>query len=236
MRRFAHQERGNTVVELLVATLLGLGLAGVLGHSIIAYQTGYHRAAARINSHQQAQRVLALMADEVTSAQKTVAAANCPAAGIRLTAGRLEFWGNLYDRSTMLQETAPLGASEIVVASRDAFESGDSVKVVNVGDPVDPSDDASECLRIADIRAGRWTLEQPLTQVFQAGSPVTLVNHVAYALDRYGRLMRTQDGGTQRIAQDVEGFGVEVDSTLLVLRLTMNGVGEWTRRVSVEAD
>jgi Tfp pilus assembly protein PilW len=229
-------ERGSSLVELLVATSIGLGLAALAGHTLFAYQAGYHRATSRVNSDQQAQRALALMAEEVASAHSAAESDTCPTGPIRITDGRLEFWSNLYDRSTFLSESASAGMNEVVVASHSGFESGDLVKVVTLNDPADPGDDVTDCLRIAHVTADRWTVEQSLVRSVPAGSAVTLVNRVTYALDRQGRLMRTQDGGTQRIAQDVATFASQSDNASLVLKLTMRGTKEWTRRVIVEAD
>lgn len=229
-------ERGSSLVDLLVATTIGLALSALAVHTLFAYQTGYHRAATRVSTDQQAQRALALMADEVARADSAQVSDTCPAGGIRLTDGRVEFWSNLYDRSTFVRETASAGMSELVVASHDGFESGDLVKVVTVNDPADPGDDVTDCLRIADVLADRWMVEPSLARALSAGSAATLVNRVTYALDRQGRLMRTQDGGTQRIAQDVAAFASRMDNASLVLRLTMQGAKEWTRRVIVEAD
>lgn len=227
-------ERGTSLVELLVATLVGLSLAALLGHTVTAYQAGYQRAVTRINSDQQAHFALALLADEVGALLHAPASATCPASGVHVADGRLEFAANLYDRSTALREAASAGRSEIVVEAGGAFEAGDLVMLVNVNDPTDPGDDAVDCVRITDISADHWTLERALERPFPAGSLVALVNRVAYALDRRGRLMRTQDGGTQRVAQDVAAFDVRIEGSSLVLRLAMRDAAEWTRRVSVE--
>jgi hypothetical protein len=227
-------ERGATLVELLVAASMGLSVAALLGHTMSAYQTGYHRAATRVSESQQAHFAVALMAAEVETLLKPPASASCPAWGIRVADGRLEFSANLYDRSTGLREDAPAGGSEMVVEEGSAFEAGDLVMVVDVQDPADPGDDIADCARISDISSNRWTLGRALARRFPAGSRVALVNRVAYALASRGLLMRTQDGGTQRVAQDVTAFDVRVEGSTVLIRLAMRNAGEWTRRVAVE--
>ncbi len=227
-------ERGATLVELLVAASIGLSLAALLAHTMTAYQTGYHRAATRVSESQQAHFALALMAAEVETLLKPPASASCPAEGIHRADGRLEFSANLYDRSTGLRDDAPAGGSEMVVEEGSGFEVEDLVMVVDVQDPTDPGDDVADCARINEIRANRWTLGQALARRFPAGSRVALVNRVAYALASRGLLMRTQDGGTQRVAQDVAAFDVRVEDSTLLIRLAMRNAGEWTRRVALE--
>ncbi len=227
-------EQGTSLVELLVATSVGLSLAALLGHTVLSYQTYYRHAVTRTNSDQQAHFALALMADEIETLLEVPASATCPAGGILMSEGRLDFAANLYDRSTSLRDDVPAGGRELVVESGGSFEAGDVVMVVNVNDPADPGDDAPECARIADIIADQLTLEQAVARPLPAGSPVSLVNRVTYLLDRRGRLMRTQDGGTQRIAQDVVAFDARFDGAALVLRLAIRDAAEWTRRVAVE--
>jgi hypothetical protein len=153
---------------------------------------------------------------------------------VHIVDGRVEFAANLYDRSTSLREDAPAGRNEVVVASVGWFEAGDLVMVVNVNDPTDPGDDVADCARITAISADQWTLAHALPRSFSAGSQVALVNRVTYALDRLGRLMRTQDGGTQRIAQDVVAFDVRLDGAALLVRLAVRHASEWSRRIGVE--
>jgi Tfp pilus assembly protein PilW len=227
-------ERGTSLVELLVATSIGLSLAALLGHTVTAYQAHYHHAVTRMNGDQQAQFALALMADELETLLAAPASATCPAGGVHIVDGRVEFAANLYDRATSLREDAPAGRNEVVVASVGWFEAGDLVMVVNVNDPTDPGDDVADCARITAISEDQWTLAHALARSFSAGSQVTLVNRVTYALDRLGRLMRTQDGGTQRIAQDVVAFDVRLDGAALLVRLAVRHASEWSRRIGVE--
>jgi hypothetical protein len=111
------------------------------------------------------------------------------------------------------------------------FEAGDLVVIVDVGVADDPGDDVAECSEIGELAAGRWSLTRALARAFPAGSPVALVNRVVYALDRQGRLMRTQDLGTQRVAQGVDAFDASFEGSALVLRLAMREASAWTRRV-----
>jgi hypothetical protein len=226
-------ERGASLVELLAATAVGLCLAALFGHTATVYQSGYNRATTRVNDGQQAKFALALMAAEAEALLTTPRSSTCPAGGIHLADGRLEFAANLYDRSTSLREEAPIGESAVVVQTGGSFEVDDLMMVTDVRDPTDPSDDVADCARIIDISASRWTLERPFARPFPAGSPVVLVNRVAYALVR-GLLMRTQDGGTQRVAQGVSEFSVRVEESSVLMRLVMRETGPWSRRVALE--
>jgi hypothetical protein len=201
---------------------------------VTAYQTNYRHAVTRISGDEQAQFALALIADELDALLEAPASTTCPIGGVHLSDQRVDFAANLYDRWTALRDHAPSGRSELAVVSNGAFEAGDLVMVVNVNDPTDPGDDVADCVRIAAISADQWTLESALVRSFPAGSQVALVNSVTYALDRLGRLMRTQDGGTQRVAQDVVAFDARVDGAALVVRLAARQASEWTRRVGVE--
>jgi hypothetical protein len=223
-----------SLIELLVATSVGLSLAALLGHTVAAYQTHYHRAVTRIDGDQQAHFALALMAEELGALLQSPASSTCAAAGVQVAEQRVEFSANLYDRSTALRDDAPAGRSEVAVASSSAFEAGDLVIMTNLHDPRDPGDDMADCVRIAAISADQWTLESTLARSFPSGSPVVLVNRVTYALDRLGRLMRTQDGATQRVAQDVVAFDARVDGAALVIRLAVRQASEWTRRIGLE--
>jgi hypothetical protein len=218
----------------LVATAIGLSLAALLGHNVTAYQAAYYRAATRVSEDQQAHFALALIAAEVETLLKAPTSATCPAWGVRLADGHLEFSANLYDRTTRLLDDSPAGRSEVAVEAAGTFEVGDYVMLVDVQDPTDPGDDVAECARIADIGAPRWTLGQALAQRFPAGSSVVLVNHVAYALNPRGLLMRTQDSGTQRVAQDVTAFDARMEGSTLLVGLAMRETGEWTRRMVLE--
>lgn len=226
-------ERGTSLVELLVATSIGLGLAALLGHTMTAYQIHYHHAVTRIDGDQQAHGALALMADELDTLLAMPASTTCPPGGVRVTEGGVEFAANLYDRSAILRNNVAAGLSELVVVADGSFEAGDLVMIVEVNDPTDPGDDVADCLRIAAVNADQWALEHALARSLPAGTRVVLVNRVTYALDRLGRLMRTQDGGTQRIAQGVEAFDPRLDGNVLVVRLGMRRAADWTRRIAL---
>jgi hypothetical protein len=63
---------------------------------------------------------------------------------------------------------------------------------------------------------------------------VILINRVLYRLDDRGRVMRTQDSGTQRIADNILGFDVVLEGRLLTLRLAMRDGSTRTRGLVVE--
>lgn len=224
-------QRGSSLLELLTATSIGLSLAALLGYTVTAFQADYRRSVTRIGGDQQARFALALLADELDALLDVPPSATCPPPGVQIETGRVEFTANLYGRTTRLRGVASPGGLEIAVEPGGTFEAGDLVMIVDVKAPQDPGDDLAECVRIADIATGRWTLQSPLPGAFPAGSPVALVNRVVYALDRVGRLMRTQDGGTQRVAQDVEAFHARLDGASVVVRLALRPASAWTRRI-----
>ncbi|MFZ5876896.1 MAG: PilW family protein [Nitrospirota bacterium] len=227
-------ERGASVVELLVATAAGLIVAALCGHALFLSQASYRSAATRIDRDQHAQFALALIGAEVGAVVDAQTSTGCPSRGIRITPGRMEFSANLYDRHTVLRDAALSGSWEAVVAAGDAVEAGDTVMLTDPGEGHDPSDDVSHCARIASRSMDRLRLEAALPRAFPAGSPVALVNRVMYRLDGQARLMRTQDGGTQRIADHVVGFEAEQAGRLLTIRLSMQDLPTRLRRIMVE--
>jgi hypothetical protein len=65
-------------------------------------------------------------------------------------------------------------------------------------------------------------METSLTRSYPAGTRVSVSNRVTYALDaRRGRLMRTQDGASQRVAQEVAVFSAGAEGPAIVLRIEM---------------
>jgi hypothetical protein len=227
-------DRGASAVELLVATATGLALAAVCGQAFSVSHATYRSAVTKLDRDQQAQSALAVIAAEVGAIVDVARSTECPSRGIQIAPGRMEFSANLYDRDTLLLDAASSGSRDVVVATRDVFEPGDVVRVTDPGELDDPSDDMSQCARIATISIDRLTLETALARSFPARSPVVLVNRVTYRLDGYARLMRTQDGGAQRIADHVVGFDVEQAGRLLTIRLTMQDVPTRLRRLVVD--
>lgn len=227
-------QRGGSLVELMVAMVIGLSLLALFGHTVTTFQVDYRRSVTRIDGDQQAHLALALLADELDALVHVLpSATTCPAAGVRVDAGRVEFAANLYDRVSRLVEPAVSGRQAVVVEAGKEFKTGDLVMLIDVVNPDDPGDDRAECLRIADKETEGWILERPLQEAFPAGSPVALVNRVVYARDRQGRLMRTQDSGTQRVAQDVQVFDTRRDGASLVVSLAVRGASTWTRRMAL---
>jgi hypothetical protein len=228
------EERGASVGELLVATATGLVLAALCGQAFAVSNATYRSAVTKLDRDQQAQSALAVIAAEVGAIVDAPRSTGCPSRGIQIAPGRMEFSANLYDRDTQLRDAALSGSRDVAVATRDVFEAGDMVRLTDPGAFDDPSDDASQCVRIANISTDRLTLETALARSFPAQSAVALVNRVTYRLDGQARLMRTQDGGTQRIADHVVGFDVEQTDRLLTIRLTMEDVPTRQRRLVVD--
>ncbi|MFZ5861832.1 MAG: PilW family protein [Nitrospirota bacterium] len=227
-------ERGATAVELLAATASGLLLAALCSHTFLVSHATYRSAAARMDRDQRAQFALALISAEVGALLDASASTGCPDRGIRIATGRMEFSANLYDRDTALAAPASVGSREVMVDAGSVVEVGDMVQITDPGDLADPSDDAAECAVIEDTAGDRLTLTSALARSFPAWSPAVLLNRVTYRLDGQGRLMRTQDRGTQRIADQVAGFDAAQDGRLLTLRLTMQDGPTLIRRLLVE--
>jgi hypothetical protein len=227
-------EQGASIVELLIATTAALVLAALCGQTFAAYHTAYRSAVTRINHVQQAEFAIALISAELESIIDGPGSTGCPDPGLQLAAGRMAFSANLYDRSAAIHETAPAGARDLIVEPGSAFEAGDVVRLTNVGVVADPSDDVSQCVRIITMDGDHILGDSVLIRSFPKDSPVTLVNRVLYRLDEAGRLMRTQDGGTQRIANDIRGFDVSVEGRLLTIELRMRDTSSRTRRLVME--
>jgi hypothetical protein len=235
IRADLRSERGASLVELLVATAVGLTLAALCGQAVALSQTSYRSAATKIDRDQHAQFALALIGAEVEAVvDPPTSTTGCPTRGIQITPGRMEFSANLYDRHTVLRDPVSSGSLDVVVVAGDAVEAGDTIMLTDLGELHDPADETSHCARIVRISGDRLSVEGALPRSFPSGSPVTLVNRVMYRLDAQARLMRTQDGGTQRIADHVVAFDVEQVGGLLTVRLTMQDVPTRLRRWVVE--
>jgi len=228
-------DRGASAVELLVATATGLALAALCGQAFAVSHATYRSAVTKLDRDQQAQYALAVIAAEVGAIVDVPRSTGCLSRGVQIAPGQMEFSANLYDRDTLLLDAASSGSRDVVVATRDVFEPGDIVRLTDPGERDDPSDDMSQCARIGNMSTDRLTLETALARSFPARSPVALVNRVTYRLDEHARLMRTQDGGTQRIADHVLGFEVEQAGRLLTIRLTMQDVPTRLRRLVVDS-
>lgn len=224
-------EQGATIIELLVATALGLAAAGLCGQALTTHQAPYRSAVSALDRAVQARFAMALLSAELGAVVTAPRATGCPGFGPVVSDGRVEFVANLYDRDTALTHAVPAGAVVADVESAGSFEVNDTVLLVDVGEASDPSDDASQCVRLTAIVADRFTFDPALERRFPAGSPATLVNRVRYRLDNRGRLMRTQDGGTQRVADQVAAFHVGIAPRVASIGLTMQGGATHTRRV-----
>jgi len=215
-------QRGMTLVECLVATAIGGLIAAGLCHALLTYQSGYLSQTARIDRDQQARFALDLMTEELQVAERVVRGSGCAEPGVHIDEARLSFAANLYDRTTTLREPASAGQRSIVVATGATLDPNDLIVLVGVADAADPSDDVAECLKVLERTGDEVTLETPLTRAYPAGTRVSVSNQVTYALDaRRGRLMRTQDGASQRIGQEVAAFSANAEGPAIVLRLEM---------------
>lgn len=231
VERLLPTEGGSTIVELMVAAAAGLLLAAVLGHTLLSFQTAFRISSTAVDRGEQAQLALALIAHEIEAVVPMPRAHGCPPEGIVVRPGQLSLSANLYDRTAWLREPASIGTSEVVLGLAGSFEVNDLVVVTDVGDVSDPSDDGSQCVRITAIFGDRVAVDAPLTRHFPSESPMALVNLVTYRVDGRGRLMRTQDGGTQRVAQDVVAFDARRDREHAILSLTMRDALPWMRYV-----
>jgi prepilin-type N-terminal cleavage/methylation domain-containing protein len=230
-------QRGTTLIECLVATAIVVVLAGGFCHALVTYQAGYRAHASRVALHQQSQFALDLLVEEMSLAVWTSQGAGCPEPGVQSVGPRLSFVANLYDRTTELRDPAGSGQTELIVA-RTVFESNDLVRIVSVGDPADPSDDREECVRLTEVAGSRLTTARPLTGSYHIGSQMSAINLVSYNFDgRRGRLMRSQDGGSQRVAGDVSEFVAEWTDRELLLAMGMRSASSehsvrWERRIA----
>lgn len=213
---------GMTLVECLVSTAIGGLIAAGLCHVLLTYQSGYQSQTTRIDHDQQARFALDLMAEELQVAERVARGPGCAEPGVHIGDARVAFAANLYDRTTALREPASAGQRNIAVTTGPTLDPNDLIMLVGVADPSDPSDDVAECLKVAQRTGEQVTLETSLTRSYPAGTRVSVSNRVTYALDaRRGRLMRTQDGASQRVAQDVAVFSAGEEDPAIVLRIEM---------------
>lgn len=218
----AASQRGMTLVECVVSTAIGAVIAAGLCHALLTYQSGYQSQTARIDRDQQARFALDLMVEELRVAERVVRGSGCAEPGVHIGDARVAFAANLYDRTTALREPASSGQDSIVVMTGRTLDSNDRVMLIDVADQEDPSDDVAECLKIAQRTGDQVVLGAPLTRSYPVGTRVSVSNQVTYALDaRRGRLMRTQDGASQRMAQEVAVFSADEEDPAIVLRIEM---------------
>ncbi|OGW61893.1 MAG: hypothetical protein A2638_05705 [Nitrospirae bacterium RIFCSPHIGHO2_01_FULL_66_17] len=218
----AADQRGMTLVECLVSTAIGAAIAAGLCHALLTYQSGYQGQTARIDRDQQARFALDLMVEELRVAERVVRGSGCAEPGVHIGEARVAFAANLYDRATALREEASAGQRRIVVAMGPTPDPNDFIMLIDVADRGDPSDDVAECLKVAQRTGDQVVLGAPLTRSYPVGTRVSVSNQVTYALDaRRGRLMRTQDGASQRVAQEVAIFSASAEGPAIVLRIEM---------------
>jgi Tfp pilus assembly protein PilW len=234
-------QRGTTLVECLIATGIGVALVAVFGHTLLTHQAAYRDQLARLDTTQQADFALTLITDELHAAVQVIHGEGCPEPGGQIQNSQISFAANLYDHTTELREQAPSAQSNLVVRASSVFEVNDLVMIVGVGDPADPSDDVAECREIDEIVDDRVTVHDPLSRSYPLGSPVSVLNRVRYVYDAHrGRLMRSQDGSSQRIAQGVTAFSVEGEGPTIVVSLGLRASNPavrsrtWQRRVVLE--
>ena len=213
---------GMTLVECLVSTAIGAAIAAGLCHALLTYQSGYQGQTARIDRDQQARFALDLMVEELRVAERVVRGSGCAEPGVHIDEAHLSFAANLYDRATVLREAVSAGQRRIVVAMGPTPDPNDFIMLIDVADRGDPSDDVAECLKVAQRTGDQVVLGAPLTRSYPVGTRVSVSNQVTYALDaRRGRLMRTQDGASQRVAQEVAIFSASAEGPAIVLRIEM---------------
>lgn len=218
----AADQRGMTLVECLVSTAIGAVIAAGLCHALLTYQFGYQSQTARIDRDQQARFALDLMVEELRVAERVIRGSGCAEPGVHIGDARVAFAANLYDRTTALREPTSAGQRHITVAAGPTLDPNDLIMLVGVADRWDPSDDVAECLKVVQRTGDTVTLETPLTRSYPSGTRVSVSNQVTYALDaRRGRLMRTQDGASQRVAQEVAVFSAGEEDPAIVLRIEM---------------
>jgi hypothetical protein len=197
-------------------------IAAGLCHALLTYQSGYLSQTARIDRNQQARFALDLMAEELQVAERVARGPGCAGPGVHIGEARLSFAANLYDRTTALRELASAGQRNIAVMTGPTLDPNDLIMLVGVADPSDPSDDVAECLKVVQRTGDQVILETPLTRSYPSGTRVSVSNSVTYVLDaRRGRLMRTQDGASQRVAQEVAIFSASAEGPGIVLRIEM---------------
>ncbi len=214
-------QHGTTLLECLVASAIAVALAGGFCSALLGAQSSYRGQTGRLALSQQAQFALDFLVDELRMAVWADRGLDCPNPGVQLAEARVSFLANLYDRNAHLSQAASAAQSRLVFAPR-VFEPNDAVEIVDVRDPADPSDDVAECRRVIEAGAGGVTVDRPLTRSYPAGSQVHALNAVSYALDeRNGRLMRSQDGTSQRVAQEIESFSLAWSDRTLTIRIGM---------------
>ncbi|MBI3606435.1 MAG: hypothetical protein HY207_00535 [Nitrospirae bacterium] len=234
-------QQGTTLVECLLATGIGVALVAMFVHALWTHQAAYRDQLARLDTTQQADFALAMMADELRIAVQAIHGQGCPEPGVQVQSAQISFAANLYDHTTELREQAPVAQGSLVVRSSSVFEVNDLVMIVGVGDPADPSDDVAECRVIEQIVGDRVTVRGTLTRSYPLGSAVFVLNRIRYSYDALrGRLMRSQDGASQRIAQGVRVFSIGREGRTIVVSLGLRALNPaapsptWQRRILFE--
>ncbi|HET8761434.1 MAG TPA: prepilin-type N-terminal cleavage/methylation domain-containing protein, partial [Nitrospiria bacterium] len=136
---FRVDERGMSLAELLVATAVGLILAGLCGHALTTFYAAYGTASDGIDREQQAHLALALICAELDTIVAAPRSTGCPSPGIQVVSGRAEFSANPYDRETFLRDPAPQGTNQLALDTGATFEVGDTVLLLDIGTVWDPA-------------------------------------------------------------------------------------------------
>lgn len=227
-------QRGMTLVECLVATTVAVALAGGFCHAWLTYQSEYRTQMARVARGEQARFALAFLVDELRLAVWGDQGQHCPASGVQLVDAGVSFAANVYDRTTRLAQPALVGQNGLTLSAQ-VFEPNDLVQIVDVGDPTDPSDDIAECGTVTAVAGSRVTIDRSLTRAYPVDNRVLALSAVSYVLDeRRGRLMRSQDGANQRVADGVESLALAWNDRTLTIGIGMQPPSATSQSIRAE--
>jgi len=228
------RDHGMSLVECLMATTIALALAGGFCHSWLTYQSEYRAQMEHVARDEEARFALAFLVEELRLAAWGDQGRDCPASGVQVSASELSFVANVYDRTSRLSGPA-LAGDDGVTMSAQAFEPNDTVRIVDVGDETDPSDDVAECRTVIAVTGNRAMLDRALTRTYNVGAPVLSLNRMSYVFDERRRwLMRAQDGSSQRVADNVDSLALAWSDRTLTITIGMHPPRATSKPIQVE--
>ncbi|MBI4518254.1 MAG: prepilin-type N-terminal cleavage/methylation domain-containing protein [Deltaproteobacteria bacterium] len=205
MIRKRTRQRGNSLVELMVATVLLTMLLGVI-YSAFASQGHTYAAQTQLTETMTGVRAaLQVMTDQIALAGYGVPSANSPSTATKLvtaTSSTLTFVANINCVQSFLSAGASKNAGSIQLVSSAGFEVQDAIYVS------DGSNWYSGA--VSSMNGNTLNVTPALTFAFAAGTPVNPVNSVTFRFED-GRLKRND----QSVAGNVTGITFTYDSAQL---------------------
>lgn len=192
-------ERGTSLIELMVSSLIFLLVAGGGMRFLILQHQWAVRQEDTAEAQQQVRAALDFMGREIGLLGFGLPEGDAKI--LKASGQEIEFLTNLHAAAARLTESAQDGLNRLSVqyeTGSDQFKQGKTVSICSL-------DYCERHILAKDGGSGSLEFEQGVTGIFPSGSAVQIINLVRYALKRtdatHFKLIRTMDGGANPVAE-----------------------------------